>query len=50
MAASNLVAGSVVFSPPDHPVALEDHFQWWSYVQGANWRHPEGPDSDIKIE
>ena len=44
----NLVAGSVVFSPPDHPVPLNDHFQWWSYVPGANWRHPPGPGSDIK--
>lgn len=44
----NLVAGSVVFSPPDHPVPLNDHFQWWSYVPGANWRHPLGPGSDIK--
>jgi formylglycine-generating enzyme required for sulfatase activity len=43
-----LVAGSVVFSPPGHPVKLDDHFQWWSYVPGANWRHPEGPGSDIK--
>jgi formylglycine-generating enzyme len=44
----NLVAGSVVFSPPDHPVALDNHFRWWSYVPGAEWRHPEGPKSDIK--
>jgi sulfatase modifying factor 1 len=44
----NLVAGSVVFSPPDHAVPLNDHFQWWSYVKGANWRHPLGPQSDIK--
>jgi sulfatase modifying factor 1 len=44
----NLVAGSVVFSPPDHPVQLNDHFQWWSHVKGANWRHPLGPQSDIK--
>jgi formylglycine-generating enzyme len=44
----NLVAGSVVFSPPDHPVPLNDHFQWWSYVKGADWRHPEGPKSSIK--
>jgi sulfatase modifying factor 1 len=44
----NLVAGSVVFSPPDHPVSLNDHYQWWSYVKGANWRHPEGPESNIK--
>jgi formylglycine-generating enzyme len=44
----NLVAGSVVFAPPNHPVQLNDHFQWWSYVKGANWRHPNGPGSDIK--
>ena len=44
----NLVAGSVVFSAPDHPVPLNDHFQWWRYIAGANWRHPLGPGSDIK--
>jgi formylglycine-generating enzyme len=44
----NLVAGSVVFSPPDHAVPLNNHFQWWSYVKGANWRHPSGPKSDIR--
>jgi formylglycine-generating enzyme required for sulfatase activity len=44
----NLVAGSVVFSPPDHPVPLDNHFRWWNYVAGANWRHPEGPKSDIR--
>ena len=44
----NLVAGSVVFSPPDYAVPLNDHFQWWSYVKGANWRHPLGTNSDVK--
>ena len=44
----NLIAGSVVFSPPDHPVTLNNHFQWWNYVHGANWRHPLGPQSDIE--
>ncbi len=44
----NLVAGSVVFSPPNHPVSLHNHFQWWSYVQGTNWRNPLGPESDIR--
>jgi formylglycine-generating enzyme required for sulfatase activity len=43
-----LVAGSVVFSPPPRPVPLNDHYQWWSYVPGANWRHPDGPSSDLK--
>jgi formylglycine-generating enzyme required for sulfatase activity len=44
----NLVAGAVVFSPPGHAVPLDNHFQWWSYINGANWRHPEGPKSTLK--
>jgi sulfatase modifying factor 1 len=44
----NLVAGSVVFSPPDHPVELDNQFRWWNYIPGANWRHPEGPGSNIR--
>jgi formylglycine-generating enzyme required for sulfatase activity len=44
----NLVPGSVVFHPPDHAVPLNDHFQWWAYVDGADWRHPLGPQSSIK--
>jgi formylglycine-generating enzyme required for sulfatase activity len=44
----NLVAGSVVFAPPDRPVPLNDHFQWWSWVTGANWKHPAGPASGLK--
>ena len=43
----NLIAGSVVFTPPDHPVPLDDLYQWWSYVPGVNWRHPAGPESDL---
>lgn len=44
----NLMAGSVVFTPPSRPVRLDDPFQWWSYGKGANWRHPEGPASSIR--
>jgi len=46
--AAKLVPGSAVFSPPPRPVALDDYTQWWSYVPGANWRHPQGPSSTIK--
>jgi formylglycine-generating enzyme len=42
-----LVPGSVVFDPPDHPVPLDDPYQWWDYVPGACWRHPEGPGSTL---
>ena len=44
----NLVAGSVVFRPPNGPVPLDTHFRWWTYVKGANWRHPEGPATNLK--
>jgi sulfatase modifying factor 1 len=43
---SLLVAGSAVFHPTPHPVPLDDATRWWSYVPGANWRHPWGPRSD----
>ena len=44
----NLVAGSTVFTPTPGPVPLNNHFQWWRYQHGANWRHPEGPDTDLR--
>lgn len=43
----NLVAGSLVFTPTPRPVSLHNHLQWWRYVKGADWRHPEGPDSNL---
>jgi sulfatase modifying factor 1 len=46
----NLVAGSVCFSPPPPTaeVDLNNHLSWQQYIHGANWRHPEGPKSDLK--
>jgi len=43
-----LLAGSLVFTPPKHPVDLRDWSQWWTFLKGANWQHPYGPDSNIK--
>jgi formylglycine-generating enzyme required for sulfatase activity len=45
--AEALVPGSVVFDPPPNVDSLENHLIWWQYRAGANWRHPEGPDSTI---
>ncbi|HZP75501.1 MAG TPA: formylglycine-generating enzyme family protein [Pseudolabrys sp.] len=42
-----LVPGSAVFRKPDRPVSLHYAQAWWTYVPGADWRHPQGPDSDI---
>lgn len=49
----NLVAGSIVFTPPAESVPLRDrtgfaHLRWWAYVPGACWRHPAGPGSDLE--
>jgi len=41
------VPGSLVFRKPRGPVDLRDYRAWWEYVPGADWRHPEGPDSGI---
>jgi formylglycine-generating enzyme required for sulfatase activity len=43
-----LAPGSAVFSPPSGPVPLNDYVQWWTYVRGADWRHPEGPGTSIE--
>ena len=58
-----LVPGAIVFVPPSldeinreraqaglaavSEVPLDDHFLWWRYVPGANWKHPEGPGSNL---
>jgi len=42
-----LVPGSAVFTPPPAPVPLNNYLNWWRYVGGADWRHPNGPESNI---
>lgn len=43
-----LQPGSAVFNSPSQPVRTNDVRQWWEFRTGANWRHPEGPDSSIE--
>ncbi len=43
-----LKAGSLVFQPTKGPVDLYDYSQWWAWTIGADWRHPEGPESSIE--
>ena len=45
---SLLVEASLVFKKTTGPVDLNDYSQWWSWVKGANWKHPQGPGSSIK--
>jgi formylglycine-generating enzyme len=42
-----LVPGSLVFTGSTGPVDLTDYRNWWSWVPGADWRHPEGPGSTL---
>ena len=49
-----LKTGSIVFVPPAQaipPERLRGHnafLQWWQYVPGSSWRHPEGPGSTLR--
>lgn len=45
VAPEDLAPGALVFRPTSGPVDLRDWRQWWTWVPGANWRHPFGPDS-----
>ncbi len=42
-----LVAASLVFKQSNGPVNLQDYSQWWKWVEKADWKHPEGPQSSI---
>jgi formylglycine-generating enzyme len=42
-----LVPASVVFQKAAQPVDLSNHYNWWTFVPGADWRHPRGPDSSL---
>jgi len=42
------VPGALVFRMTNGPVDTRALHHWWHYVSGANWRHPEGPDSDLE--
>lgn len=44
---SLLAPGALVFRSPEQPVPLHDYSAWWEWVVGADWRHPDGPGSDI---
>jgi formylglycine-generating enzyme required for sulfatase activity len=42
-----LFAGSIVFKKSAGPVDLQNPYTWWEWRKGADWRHPEGPDSSL---
>src|SRR5206468_2435401 len=44
-----LYAGSLVFIRPRSTFDLCDWSQWWSFMEGADWRHPYGPRTNINV-
>ena len=43
-----LQPSSVVFRKAGGPVDLSNPYHWWTYVAGANWKHPRGPGSSLQ--
>lgn len=44
---SLLVPGSMVFRRPPSTIDAQDPANWWTYVPGACWKHPGGPESSL---
>jgi hypothetical protein len=42
-----LQPGSLVFTPPGRAVDVHDLSRWWTWTNGASWRHPQGPGSTV---
>ncbi|MCB2078870.1 MAG: formylglycine-generating enzyme family protein, partial [Novosphingobium sp.] len=42
-----LYAGSLVFLPPTRMPDQNDWSQWWTFLKGADWRHPYGRKSNL---
>lgn len=38
---------SAVFTPPPASVDRSQPLSWWALVEGADWRHPQGPSTTI---
>ena len=43
-----LVPGALVFQKSKGPVDLNNYFNWWAWVPGANWKHPLGPQTSLR--
>jgi len=43
-----LVPSSVVFRKADGPVDLRNPYNWWTFMPGADWRHPRGRGSSLQ--
>ena len=41
-----MLVPALVFQKPNGSI-LDNHHNWWSWMPGADWRHPEGPGSSL---
>jgi formylglycine-generating enzyme len=37
----------MVFEKRNEAVDLKNYANWWRWIKGTSWRHPQGPDSAI---
>lgn len=45
---SALQPGSLVYTPPAREVDTRDMAGWWTWTNGASWKHPQGPQSSLE--
>lgn len=43
-----LVAAALTFKVPNHQIDINNPGEWWHWTPGADWKHPQGPQSSIK--
>jgi sulfatase modifying factor 1 len=43
-----LAPASVVFRKTSGPTDMSNPHNWWTYVAGADWRHPQGPETSLE--
>jgi sulfatase modifying factor 1 len=43
-----LAPGALVFKKASGPVNLNSYFNWWEWIPGTNWKHPQGPATSLR--
>jgi sulfatase modifying factor 1 len=42
-----LAPGALIFKKAKGPVNLKSYFNWWAWMPGTDWKHPNGPESKV---
>ena len=48
LAPEEQIPESAVFLPPPASVDRSQPLSWWALIAGADWRHPQGPETSIE--